>query len=123
MIRRPPRTTRTYTLFPYTTLCRPAGGPAGRHGRHDAAHQRDARRLQRLVRLRQCAPRPRGRAARPDQAAHLPGALARADARPDLCPRSEEHTSEIQSIMRTSYAVFCLKEKKKAKMENSTKEC
>src|SRR3546814_8113655 len=83
MIRRPPRSTRTDTLFPYTTLFRSRFG------------------------VRQC--------------------------RPCLCPltsrfvvgacrgrgfvfrhrRSEEHTSELQSLMRISYAVFCLKKKKK----------
>src|SRR3546814_4779530 len=82
MIRRPPRSTRTDTLFPYTTLFRshkarlvahtnrsdvfrPHG--ASRHGRHGATHR---------------------------------------------TLRSEEHTSELQSLMRISYAVFCLKKKK-----------
>src|SRR3546814_3033577 len=87
MIRRPPRSTRTDTLFPYTTLfrsdllhgCLPflddggrilrrqqRGHDGQRHGRHQAPQQ-----------------------------------------------RSEEHTSELQSLMRISYAVFCLKKKKK----------
>src|SRR3546814_8020169 len=80
MIRRPPRSTRTDTLFPYTTLFRSghhelaaadflgkAGGhQTGRHREHGNAEQ-----------------------------------------------RSEEHTSELQSLMRTSYAVFCLKKNKK----------
>src|SRR3546814_16912419 len=84
MIRRPPRSTRTDTLFPYTTLFRSArrargatewrtsGGCAGR-GRHE--------------------PPSRGRSTRGPS-------------------RSEEHTSELQSLMRISYAVFCLKKKK-----------
>src|SRR6056297_2922180 len=69
MIRRPPRSTRTDTLFPYTTLFRSGPGQDRSHGR-----RRGGRR--------------RGR-------------------------RSEEHTSELQSLRRISYAVFCLKKKKK----------
>src|SRR3546814_3267536 len=96
MIRRPPRSTRTDTLFPYTTLFRsiavanPRGGPAGQktcrqagsdRARHDSRAQGD-----------------------PAQRAAVP------QAGPD---RSEEHTSELQSLMRISYAVFCLKTKTK----------
>src|SRR3546814_9523010 len=88
MIRRPPRSTRTDTLFPYTTLFRsrrqedgdmPAGGTLDLNdlgiGCVDVAH--------------------------------------------GWVPRSEEHTSELQSLMRISYAVFCLK-KKKAKQQQKT---
>src|SRR3546814_6497422 len=75
MIRRPPRSTRTDTLFPYTTLCRSAKG-------------RDRRGCL-GCRFRRMVP-PRGTPA-----------------------RSEEHTSELQSLMRISYAVFCLKKKTK----------
>src|SRR3546814_8049338 len=78
MIRRPPRSTRTDTLFPYTTLFRS-----------------------------RCPPAPAGRRpCRPCPAAAPGGAASR---------RSEEHTSELQSLMRISYAVFCLKKKKKPK--------
>src|SRR3546814_18400739 len=85
MIRRPPRSTRTDTLFPYTTLFR-----SGR--RADARpHHRDP----------QGHPRPVRGAPPGDD--HRPGA-----------GRSEEHTSELQSLMRISYAVFCLKKKKTA---------
>src|SRR3546814_8117175 len=84
MIRRPPRSTRTDTLFPYTTLFRslqrlhdgpltallPAGTPCWLDGGHN---------------------------------------------------RSEEHTSELQSLMRISYAVFCLKKKKKKTKNKYTK--
>src|SRR3546814_4844428 len=73
MIRRPPRSTRTDTLFPYTTLFRSAW-------RCDRA------------------PRRRGAAGR----------------RRCCRARSEEHTSELQSLMRISYAVFCLKKKTKS---------
>src|SRR3546814_3118632 len=95
MIRRPPRSTRTDTLFPYTTLFR-SSGPKGVvvllvHGEEDLAH-----RLDRVLHLRF-----RGRPARTE----APVALA----------RSEEHTSELQSLMRISYAVFCLQKKKNTK--------
>src|SRR3546814_4335072 len=76
MIRRPPRSTRTDTLFPYTTLFR-SPGPG--------------------VRLRE------GTARTPPNRSPSPSPLA---------GRSEEHTSELQSLMRISYAVFCLKKKK-----------
>src|SRR3546814_5268474 len=93
MIRRPPRSTRTDTLFPYTTLLR--SGLAGDAG----SGQCDGARLGLW---------PPTRSARRDCPAH-----------PNLCrgqlgkARSEEHTSELQSLMRISYAVFCLKKKKK----------
>src|SRR3546814_15322174 len=73
MIRRPPRSTRTDTLFPYTTLFRSCV----------ASTASAARRCTR---------------GRPSMAAWT---------------RSEEHTSELQSLMRISYAVFCLKKKKR----------
>src|SRR3546814_10210531 len=73
MIRRPPRSTRTDTLFPYTTLFR--------------------------------SDRP---AADEESAAAHPGD----DAGIAVHPRSDEHTSELQSLMRISYAVFCLKKQK-----------
>src|SRR3546814_1478881 len=82
MIRRPPRSTRTDTLFPYTTLFR-----------SDLRHVRHARRR-------------RARLGDGDRRhAH------RRPAAPDHRLRSEEHTSELQSLMRISYAVFCLKKK------------
>src|SRR3546814_5783470 len=97
MIRRPPRSTRTDTLFPYTTLFRSAVD------RLRPAHARRARALRRP------GQEPRDRrgpgAQPPDPAGHH-----HRDARGD---RSEEHTSELQSLMRISYAVFCLKKKTK----------
>src|SRR3546814_6606240 len=94
MIRRPPRSTRTDTLFPYTTLFRsqPRWSAAARRG-HPAAHDR----YQHLAAFLKGA----GRAAR------CPPCLLSAGR------RSEEHTSELQSLMRISYAVFCLKKNKK----------
>src|SRR3546814_3253912 len=90
MTRRPPRSTRTDTLFPYTTLFR----SAGRIGRRKPC-TRTARAKMDARRLRVWPP--------------APPRLARAR-RPIM--RSEEHTSELQSLMRISYAVFCLKKKK-----------
>src|SRR3546814_10951507 len=79
MIRRPPRSTRTDTLFPYTTLFRSTAVLAELERGIDI--------LRRMTR-------------RPSETS-----LGRF--------RSEEHTSELQSLMRISYAVFCLKKKKK----------
>src|SRR3546814_2233001 len=98
MIRRPPRSTRTDTLFPYTTLFR----------------SRDFR----LWRWRRTLPRaPASRRVEGDraQAPARPGAHAVHPpvGQRDPGRRSEEHTSELQSLMRISYAVFCLKKKKK----------
>src|SRR3546814_15839144 len=85
MIRRPPRSTRTDTLFPYTTLFRSLGREAG------------------------------------DGVLVIGGLAAgelRVSSASTICSgvlssdRSEEHTSELQSLMRISYAVFCLKKKK-----------
>src|SRR3546814_2602795 len=78
MIRRPPRSTRTDTLFPYTTLFRSSERSPG------AASSAIAEAMEALT-------------------------IRRATA----SDRSEEHTSELQSLMRISYAVFCLKKKKK----------
>src|SRR3546814_3730105 len=112
MIRRPPRSTRTDTLFPYTTLfrsavaaagCResfaaqhpqPHGGPGRRHARGDRAHGPDRH----AARRRRNTGGPRGQALR--HSVHA---------------RSEEHTSELQSLMRISYAVFCLIKKNTTK--------
>src|SRR3546814_3584074 len=105
MIRRPPRSTRTDTLFPYTTLfrsrpfCHPACSEypplreGGRLADNIAAHMRRMRRFPHRPGLRTKARQ---------------GSQTRA-----LRTRSEEHTSELQSLMRISYAVFCLKKKNK----------
>src|SRR3546814_4969633 len=100
MIRRPPRSTRTDTLFPYTTLFRsipivlesppPSSLFTLKHplivGLTTSAERLIQVRLNRLLSLNQM---------------------------PETTYRSEEHTSELQSLMRISYAVFCLKKKKK----------
>src|SRR3546814_4089466 len=101
MLRRPPRSTRTDTLFPYTTLFRSA-----RH-RHPYAPVPPCRGTP-------CPPHahraPPGPAPTGQQSRQHSGSGRRAAARPTA--RSEEHTSELQSLMRISYAVFCLKKKK-----------
>src|SRR3546814_11069293 len=123
MIRRPPRSTRTDTLFPYTTLFRPRRtralrphavlGP-GRHADHRAGHRHRPRRVQpgqaALPPHHHHDRRRRRRRPHPHPAADV---LLPADAGADRArlrlhrPRSEEHTSELQSLMRISYAVFC----------------
>src|SRR3546814_2260697 len=97
MIRRPPRSTRTDTLFPYTTLFRSVVR-APRTEILFSRRQLDLGRKGDVDRpCRDCIERTEGKVA---------NAFAPAP------PRSEEHTSELQSLMRISYAVFCLKKKK-----------
>src|SRR3546814_3733541 len=85
MLRPPPRSTRTDTLFPYTTLFRSA------NSFHRKLLAADHRRIGPF------------RGVRPGIAGLL---------HPEPLRRSEEHTSELQSLMRNSYAVFCLKKKR-----------
>src|SRR3546814_6601015 len=149
MIRLPPRSTRTYTLFPYTTLCR-SGREAPDRGYRRLAHaeradrarfdQRD-RQIAALEMLRQRRRRhpPRGAPADDDEAPDAVwGSHVHASCRsyhppidsknlaggtiPPARQRSEEHTSELQSLMRISYAVFCLKKKKQTKTKSKIKE-
>src|SRR3546814_2166688 len=91
MIRRPPRATRTDTLFPYTTLFR---------SKDILAHVEQTLRTEFMSNLARTSKRD------PHEA------LAEV--------RSEEHTSELQSLMRISYAVFCLKKKKKKHNKNTS---
>src|SRR3546814_6924883 len=98
MRRRPPRSTPTDTLFPYTTLCRSPGTvkiePAFQKARIGAILARENEDRARLgVTLGEHHAEPAGIVHPPEQ-------------------RSEEHTSELQSLMRISYAVFCLKKKR-----------
>src|SRR3546814_2280401 len=104
MIRRPPRSTRTDTLFPYTTLFR------SRHRSLVAVH-----RARYQARQGPAAAAEHRRQTSPPDA--QPVGLCRTDADPRTCvrgdrsrhaARSEEHTSELQSLMLISYAVFCL---------------
>src|SRR3546814_3297301 len=116
MIRRPPRSTRTYTLFPFTTLfrsgrrlVRAAGIVTGRQKPHTAGGvifvtlEDEHGQINLIV--------------RPKIAIRYREALLNAQ----LLGRSEEHTSELQSLMRISYAVFCLKKKTKKKIHYKNK--
>src|SRR3546814_6912392 len=91
MIRRPPRSTRTDTLFPYTTLFRSVLAK-------DDVYYASSRMIELLI-----------GSYNHDFAHSMAGKWRPSRTR----PRSEEHTSELQSLMRTSYAVFCLQKKKK----------
>src|SRR3546814_9604100 len=97
MIRLPPRSTRTDTLCPYTTLFRSIPANAG------------TQRLQTLEAQRQFVPAFAGAACQPRG---RPRKQAETVVARMVC-RSEEHTSELQSLMSISYAVFCLKKKNK----------
>src|SRR3546814_2346315 len=125
MIRRPPRSTRTDTLFPYTTLFRSDLRDAG-----DRVDRQQLVDLQFCARLFPGLTPGAGRSGflqlqeagrqGPEAAARLDGAPTEQDA---PLPggdgaRSEEHTSELQSLMRISYAVFCLKKKNRQKQTN-----
>src|SRR3546814_3317283 len=115
MIRRPPRSTRTDTLFPYTTLFRSRFPAPLQRGKAVFAAKRAARYHGPKVDAtasREILTRPRVFSASWSQ---TPGALSRFAPLRLHHPRSEEHTSELQSLMRISYAVFCLKKKKKTK--------
>src|SRR3546814_7702887 len=96
MIVRPPRSTRTDTLFPYTTLFR-SRGTVSTVPRRASAALRSA-----ISAKRATAPFGPGRTL--------------------FSVRSEEHTSELQSLMRISYAVFCLKKKKNNNTQNANKQ-
>src|SRR3546814_10485150 len=87
MIRRPPRSTRTDTLIPYTTLFRSPAEPPPMN-------------IKVMVASQVCS---------------FMAPMSRL-----LKPRSEEHTSELQSLMRISYAVFCLKKKRNQTITNQT---
>src|SRR3546814_1649146 len=104
MIRRPPRSTRTDTLFPYTTLFRSSKTAIPkRHEQPLSPRRSEDRAVERRARG-DARSRGRGR---------LHGRCA---------GRSEEHTSELQSLMRISYAVFCLKKKKQTCTQHNPKQ-
>src|SRR3546814_1309846 len=113
MVRRPPRSTRPDTLFPYTTLFRSEEAAIARQ-RDEAGVGLRVRRQHRLDRLpRRLAllqARQNGKVQWPPVDARRVG-QAVAGHHPHRRIRSEEHTSELQSLMRISYAVFCLKNK------------
>src|SRR3546814_6714707 len=123
MIRPPPRCTRTDTLFPYTTLFRSRRDVRVQLPPHPRADPRSAFR------------RGGSLGGDPARARAVPAGLAARSERPvDVAPRqgqgglrgtrryrrSDEHTSELQSLMRISYAVFCLKKKTKTQSTHNT---
>src|SRR3546814_3565428 len=108
MLRRPPRSTRTDTLFPYTTLFRSTVSTSFWSHHASRAERRpclSSWRSETRARRR----RDRDRRGGAELGIFLAG--GRSPGRGE--PRSEEHTSELQSLMRISYAVFCLKKKQK----------
>src|SRR3546814_2614762 len=107
MIRRPPRSTRTDTLFPYTTLFRSSAAIGTRTERW-LPTQTPGTEPSRIVPARAKSTLPATMCAA--AAAHSRIAAWKT--------RSEEHTSELQSLMRISYAVFCLKKKKRKKQRD-----
>src|SRR3546814_5461283 len=112
MIRRPPRSTRTDTLFPYTTLFRSHDRGLGRHCRKIVNHEID---LQNLHNRRCSSGRPeaRNRSWKSRGVSSIHAIITDSNGISlRITIRSEEHTSELQSLMRISYAVFCLKKKK-----------
>src|SRR3546814_7816960 len=113
MIRRPPRSTRTDTLFPYTTLFRSVVLRAVKRCFQGAAVGRLAGRVRIEVHDQAVAHAKHG--VRVDV-----GAVGHEDVGDQafVAGRSEEHTSELQSLMRISYAVFCLTKKKKGNRMN-----
>src|SRR3546814_10224916 len=104
MIRRPPRSTRTDTLFPYTTLFRSCGASFFKAAGHPLAAPKAREMLDRLAKA--------GPVAVYDPLGFIEDFAA-------LHDRSEEHTSELQSLMRISYAVFCLKKKNKKNIKHT----
>src|SRR3546814_5224525 len=116
MIRRPPRSTRTDTLFPYTTLFRSQSGsnrrpPACKAGALPAElWPRRPDLPVKVVGLAGFEPAtPRLSSVCSDQLSYRPPGLISDSGRAGAHARSEEHTSELKSLMRNSYAVFCLK--------------
>src|SRR3546814_7995626 len=121
MIRRPPRSTRIDTLFPYTTLFRSGRNAPGGHradqrcrlgdigdGRKNQLHRQDGA----------ATGQPAGREV--GLAVSAARSEAPRTARYIHRPRSEEHTYELQSLMRISYAVFCLKKQIKQSKQVKT---
>src|SRR3546814_8382202 len=110
MIRRPPRSTRTYTLFPYTTLFRSTGRPTVvGYTSNDLNNWADliARSLS-------------AGGVRSSDKVHVAYGYGLFTGGLGAHYRSEEHTSDLQSLMRISYAVFCLKKKNQKEINHAT---
>src|SRR3546814_5453262 len=121
MIRRPPRSTRTDTLFPYSTLFRSGGyGARGRSAEEQAKIASDAKAIAdagAFAIVLEGVIAPLADRITAEVACPIIGIGASANC--DGQVRSEEHTSELQSLMRISYAVFCFK-KKTTKVNTNT---
>src|SRR3546814_2573227 len=104
MIRRPPRSTRTDTLFPYTTLFRSF--------LEKVAYRHSLKEMVLDVASQVCI-------TKDNTQLKVDGVLYYQVTDPRQASRSEEHTSELQSLMRISYAVFCLKKKKIHKSQHT----
>src|SRR3546814_8986184 len=104
MIRRPPRSTRTDTLFPYTTLFRSPRAD------EDVAMTEPTNKTTR-DKIEQTYEHARDTAGEALTKTRAKARKAARKAGDEIGDRSEEHTSELQSLMRTSYADFCLKKK------------
>src|SRR3546814_10299215 len=113
MIRRPPRSTRTDTLFPYTTLFRSLSGQGLIRMAVDGDALHKADRWDFGIRIREVE-------VNEDGSVWL--LTDGKDGKLVKLVRSEEHTSELQSLMRISYAVFCLKKKTKTSSNQQTHE-
>src|SRR3546814_3477435 len=118
MIRQPPISTRTDTLFPYTTLFRSQARHRPRLARPPIPHQRRAAVVEGLGEDRQIIlpPPPRALCTLARSPSSTGTARKSSTKLVEAGERSEEHTSELQSLMRISYAVFCLKKKNNKKI-------
>src|SRR3546814_4665875 len=112
MLRRPPRSTRTDTLFPYTTLFRSIQCLINL--------SQDVSIIETDENLQASSHDRHSEAAAPARSRRHDGRDGRCVARERPAGRSEEHTSELQSLMRISYAVFCLKKKNKPILQTTT---
>src|SRR3546814_2332861 len=111
MLRRPPRSTRTDTLFPYTTLCR--SSPTSFEAHHIIAERAQFFAAELMIGGHAVGGLDRLGIGDPSRhRARIIGQVAGAQRPPRADMRSEEHTSELQSLMRISYAVLCLKKNK-----------
>src|SRR3546814_7711177 len=110
--RRPPRSTRTDTLFPYTTLFRSRQAGRGAAADCPGADHTD------LANPHPSRRRTGGVRSRHHRRRHRPPLSPSVQAIDAVPNRSEEHTSELQSLMRISYAVFCLKKNKNHRQTN-----
>src|SRR3546814_2032169 len=122
MIRRPPRSTRTYTLFPYTTLFRSKNEGIARELVNRIQNLRKEKGFEVTDRISvKLEDAEMLRDSVKDNLTYICAEIL-GDSLELVNRRSEEHTSELQSLMRISYAVFCLKQKTKSTIIKITKQ-